>query len=100
MNEQALLLVFIGLVSLALVAIAAAIVFVAWRLVKLLEEVHSITQDLHNVGRSVAGDVQGLRENIKKSEHTLAEFISHLVRSFIPPSRRKIHRKTKEEVQD
>ncbi len=58
-------MIFIGLVALALVAIAAAIAVVAWYLVKLLDEVTIVTQRLHHAGEIVAEDMARIKDQLQ-----------------------------------
>ena len=62
--ENTLLMVFIGLVALALVVIATGIGLVAWYLSKFIQELTVVTRRLHEVGEVAAADLQALREGV------------------------------------
>jgi len=78
-------MVFIGLVALALVVIAAGIGAVAWFVVRLLAEVTIITRRLHQAGEIVAEDVAQLRSQIKGGK-----FIYSIAKHIWP---KKTHKK-------
>ena len=58
-------MIFIGLVAVALVIIAAGIGAAAWYLVRFLEELTVITKRLHEAGEVVAEDVARLRTQLQ-----------------------------------
>lgn len=80
--ENTLLLVFIGLVALALVVIAAGIGLVAWYLSIFLGELTLITKRLHEAGEVVAEDVARLRAELRSGQ-----FIYQIVKNIWPKKR-------------
>lgn len=80
--ENTLLMVFIGLVALALVVIAAGVALVAWCLSVFLGELTVITKRLHQAGEVVAEDVAYLREEIKTGQ-----FIYKIAKTIWPKKR-------------
>ncbi|HEV7449482.1 MAG TPA: hypothetical protein VGP13_03010 [Candidatus Paceibacterota bacterium] len=81
---ETLLVIFIGLVAVALVVIAAGIGAVAWYLVKLLQELHTITKRLHEAGELVAEDVARLRSQVMGGG---GQFIYTLAKNIWPIKR-------------
>lgn len=77
--ENTLLLVFIGLVAIALIVIAAGIGLVAWYLSLFLSELTIVTKRLHEAGEVVAEDVSRLREQL-----TSGQFIYGLAKTIWP----------------
>ena len=80
--ENTLLMVFIGLVALALVIIAAGIGLVAWYLSIFLGELTIITRRLHEAGEVVAEDVARLRVQLQSGQ-----FIYRLAKNIWPKKR-------------
>lgn len=77
--ENTLLIVFIGLVALALIVIAAGIGAVAWYLSIFLGELTSITRRLHEAGEVVAEDVARLRGELRSGQ-----FIYQIAKNIWP----------------
>ena len=103
MSEQTLLMVFIGLVALALVAIAGAIVFVAWQLIRLIKEILSITQDVHTLGAQASSDMRAFREKVARSDWSLTSvlvFLGSLVVGKFQKRRRTNSTKAEKDVKD
>jgi hypothetical protein len=90
--EDTLLMVFIGLVALALIIIAAGIGAVAWYLSILLREITVITQRLHEAGEAAAADVARLREGVIAGGGRIASawdvFVALVASRLSPPKRR------------
>ncbi|MDB5225549.1 MAG: hypothetical protein JWL87_501 [Candidatus Adlerbacteria bacterium] len=90
---ETLLMVFIGLVAVALMIIAAGIGAVAWYLVLLLRELNAITRRLHEAGEAAAGDLAELRETIRAGSSRLGSIWDILLglaaARFNPPARKK-----------
>jgi hypothetical protein len=97
--ENTLLMVFIGLVALALVSIAAAIGLVAWYLSKLIEELTAVTRRLHEAGEVAAADLQALREGVMAGGSRIASawdvFLALVASRFSAPKRRAPKRETR-----
>ncbi len=74
-----MLMVFIGLVALALVVIATGIGLVAWYLSKFIAELTIITRRLHEAGEVVAEDVARLRGQLQDGQ-----FIYRLAKNIWP----------------
>ncbi len=77
--ENTLLMVFIGLVALALIIIAAGIGAVAWYLSIFLSELTVITKRLHEAGEVVAEDVARVRAGLQNGQ-----FIYRLAKNIWP----------------
>ena len=77
--ENTLLMVFIGLVALALIIIAAGIGLVAWYLSIFLSELTIITKRLHEAGEVVAEDVARVRAQIQNGQ-----FIYQIAKNIWP----------------
>lgn len=80
--ENTLLMVFIGLVALALVGIAAGVIAVAWALTKFLDELTVITKRLHDAGEVVAEDMARMRAEIRSGQ-----FIYQIAKNIWPKKR-------------
>ncbi len=76
---ETLLVIFIGLVAVALVIIAAGIGAAAWYLVRFLEELTVITKRLHEAGEVVAEDVARLRSQLQGGQ-----FIYQIAKNIWP----------------
>lgn len=72
-------MVFIGLVALALVIIAAGIGAVAWYLSIFLSELTLITRHLHEAGEVVAEDVARVRQQLQSGQ-----FIYQIAKNIWP----------------
>jgi len=79
--EDTLLLVFIGLVAVALIVIAAGIALVAWYLSKFIDELTTVTRRLHEAGEAAASDINALREGIKAGG---SQFIYQITKKLWP----------------
>jgi len=79
--ENTLLMIFIGLVALALVIIAAGIGLVAWYLSKFIQELTVVTKRLHEAGEAAASDINALREGIKAGG---SQFIYQITKKIWP----------------
>lgn len=90
--ENTLLMVFIGLVALALIIIAAGIGAVAWYLSKLIAEITIITRRLHEAGEVAAADLARLRQGVIAGGGRMASawdmFVALVARRLSPPKRR------------
>ena len=90
--ENTLLMVFIGLVALALIVIAAGIGAVAWYLSKLIAEITVITRRLHEAGEVAAADLARLRRGVIAGSGRVASawdmFVALVAGSLSPPRRR------------
>ncbi len=93
--EQTLLMVFIGLVALALVGIALSIGSVAWFIVKLLRELNSIAEDVHEAGKVVTSDLNELRGEIRR-EGFKAKMLFQMLAKIFTQSTRKARTVRKE----
>ncbi len=80
--EDTLLIVFIGLVALALVVIAAGIGAVAWYLSIFLGELTIITKRLHEAGEVVAEDVARVCAQLQNGQ-----FIYQIAKNIWPKKR-------------
>jgi hypothetical protein len=78
---ETLLMVFIGLVAVALVVIAAGVGAVAWYLVRLLRELDLLTRRLHEAGELVADDLALVRRELKLG---MVPFIYKLIKYIWP----------------
>jgi hypothetical protein len=100
---ETLLMVFIGLVAISLMLIAAGIAGVAWYLIKLLQELNIITRRLHEAGEVAAGDLIELRETLRAGSSRLGSIwdilLGLVAARFSPPARRK-PRVTRVRVED
>lgn len=79
--ENTLLMIFIGLVAVALIVIAAGIGLVAWYLSKFIEELTTVTRRLHEAGEVAAADINALREGIKAGG---TQFIYQITKKIWP----------------
>ena len=102
--ENTLLMVFIGLVALALIIIAAGIGAVAWYLSKLIAEITVITRRLHEAGEVAAADLQALRQGviagggrIMAAWDMLVALVAH---RLAPPRRRAPKREARAREED
>ena len=90
--ENTLLMVFIGLVALALIIIAAGIGAVAWYLSKLIAEITVITRRLHEAGEVAAEDLARLRQSVIAGGSRIASawdvFLALVMGRLAPPRRR------------
>jgi hypothetical protein len=85
-----LLTIFIGMVAMALVIIAAGIGAVAWYLVKLIAVVTTLLRRLHEAGEVVAEDLVELKGALATGG--IAQFIYQLTKTLWP--KKKIPRKS------
>lgn len=94
--ENTLLMVFIGLVALALIIIAAGVGLVAWYLSKLMAELTIIARRLHEAGEVAAADVARLREGVIAGGGRIAsawDVLVALVASRLAPPKRRAPRR-------
>lgn len=75
-------MVFIGLVAVALVVIAAGVGAAAWYLVRFLDELTVITKRLHEAGEVVAEDVARLRGQLQGGQ-----FIYQIAKNIWPKNK-------------
>lgn len=81
-HMEVLITIFIGLVAVALIIIAAGIGAVAWYLVKFLQELTIITRRLHEAGEIVAADLAEVRSVVKQGG--VAQFIYQIAKNLWP----------------
>jgi hypothetical protein len=99
--ENTLLMVFIGLVALALIIIATGIGLVAWYLSKFIRELTVITQRLHEAGEVAAADLVRLREGVMAGGSRIASawdvFVALVANRLTAPKRRAPKREPRTE---